>query len=532
MLQSVEWLPWRIRRRGIFHHHVGKQLVTLQVQHDTIAPADCDGILVRLELSLRSPRSLRVEIGSEMGEARRAFGVCAASAWNYEIPAAEGIVWSEGPLRWRTDGCTMHLLADDWDVTLRAGKPVTLWLALSLEGPGLRPFGRSLAQHAAAAEPYWRERWEVMRRKTGPAVDAMPAAHQRLFARVWLTTQTCRWMRENFIARPFYSAEGIDGGSVCSYLWDLSYTSSLVARLEGRALGALIRQYLDPKKIFRGYSLSPLDGQWLGVFYAFSPYALTQIVADYVDATGDVRFLREALPALEQILTAFDRRWRTRSGVLDFGNNRHLIELHTAGYQGIVPNPNFEHAWSLQTLNRLRTFAGVREKSFHARRSTALLRLSDRLFWNERAGWYFPAAQRRAAGIWSIQVLSALRLGVFARDKVERMAAHIRDGRFLGPHNLYSIAKDDALHFTLHDTDWGGDGCFCGHTGIVLEGFARYGMRDVVERILERIQWWADALPYIPQETRADAPVAERGRPNLVSAGAVCQALLEHHTIR
>jgi len=48
MLQDIEWLPWRIRRRGIFHHYVGSELVTLHVQHDLIAPADCDGILVRL----------------------------------------------------------------------------------------------------------------------------------------------------------------------------------------------------------------------------------------------------------------------------------------------------------------------------------------------------------------------------------------------------------------------------------------------------------------------------------------------------
>src|SRR5436190_458793 len=129
----------RIRRRGIFNHQVGSKLVTLQVKHELIAPADCDGALVRLELTLKSPGSLRVEIQPEMQNAGEAFGVCADTAWNYEIPAAEGIVWSEGPRVWRTDGCTMRLLGDDWEVTLRAGKPVTLWSALSLQGNGLEP---------------------------------------------------------------------------------------------------------------------------------------------------------------------------------------------------------------------------------------------------------------------------------------------------------------------------------------------------------------------------------------------------------
>jgi hypothetical protein len=286
----------------------------------------------------------------------------------------------------------------------------------------------------------------------------------------------------------------------------------------------LIRRYLDAEAIFKGYSINPLDGRWLGVFYAFSPYALTRIVDDYVTATGDLGLAREAVPVLERILSAFDRRWRSRSGVLDFGNNRHLIELHTAGYQGLVPNPNFEHAWSLRALNRLRAAAGVPPVPELERRAAEILCACERLFWNRAAGWYFPAEQRVKAGVWSIQILSALRLGVFPEANVRRMAAHIRSGRFLGPFGLYSIAKDDAWHFTLNDVDWGGDGCFCGHTGIVVEGFARMGFRDTAERILDSIQWWAD-LPYIPQETRADAPDPSRGRPNLVSAGALCQAL-------
>lgn len=485
MLQEIDWLPWRIRRRGIFHHHVGKKLVTLQVEHETIAPADCDGVLVKL--TLQSPAALRVDVRPEMQNAAEAFGVCADTAWNYEVPAATGIVWSEGPHVWRTDGCTMRLLADDWSVKLTAGQPVTLWFALSLEGNGLKPVNGSIARHAAAAEKYWRDLWTKR-----PVVEN----HERLFYRCWLTTMTCRWLRENFIAQPYYSTSGIDGGALCCYLWDLSYTSKLIAGID--TLGPLVKRLAHPEKIFTGYSISPTNGEWLGVFYAFSPYSLVKILAD-----AGVK-----LPVAEKILLEFDRRYRSRAGILDFGNNRHLIELHTAGYEGIVPNPNFEHAWSLMPVNPTR--------------AKKLLRACDRLFWNEREGWYFPASQEK---VWSVQILSALRLGVFPRDRVARMATHFRDGRFLGPYGIYSIAQDDHLHFTLNDADWGGGGCYTGHTGIILEGFARYGMNDVVERILERIDWWGDRLPYVPQSTLSTAPECH-GRSNLVAAGAVCQALL------
>jgi hypothetical protein len=46
-----------------------------------------------------------------------------------------------------------------------------------------------------------------------------------------------------------------------------------------------------------------------------------------------------------------------------------------------------------------------------------------------------------------------------------------------------------------------------------------------MERSVSRIAWWGDALPYIPQQTRADAPVSD-GRPNAVAGAAICQALL------
>ena len=76
---------------------------------------------------------------------------------------------------------------------------------------------------------------------------------------------TCRWDRPNFITRPFYSSEGIDGGAICSYLWDFSYTSRFLAELEGRKLRPLIKRFVDPKgslKFVSGKSYVPGPGEY------------------------------------------------------------------------------------------------------------------------------------------------------------------------------------------------------------------------------------------------------------------------------
>lgn len=543
MLQQIDWQPWRLLRRGIYHRRVGDQTVYLEVQSELTAPADADGVVMSLTLTLHSPARLRLSIQQEIRNPDRAFGRCADDAWNYEIPSAQGIIWPQGPCVWRTDGCQMNFLADPdlqpadrgWQMTLRSGAPRTIHLGFTLKGDGLMTLSKSPASHARSAHTYWTHLYQRMTRLVGERVGSLAADRRQLFLRAWATGMTCRWDRANFYAQPYYAAEGIDGGSICSYLWDFSYASEFLSQLEGRALRPLIQRYIDPRFFFDAYSLSPIGGHWLGVFYAFNPYALVRNVSDYVRVTDDRRWLAEplrhlgrtsAIEAIESIVTTFDRRYRSNRGVLDFDHNRHLIELLTAGYEGLVPNPNFEHAWSLMEINRLRQAAGLKPRPAYARRAKALLQACERLFWNRRQGWYFPAAQRDRAGIWSIQILSALRLGLFPREHVQAMVRHLRDGRFLGPAGVYSIARDDHAHFTLNDVDWGGGGCFTGHVGILLEGLARYGLTEPMNDILDRIAWWGTQLPYIPQSARADAQAAFQDRPNAVAAAAICQALL------
>jgi hypothetical protein len=539
MVQDIQWLPWCIARRGVYHRRVGERVVCLEVRSRLYAPADADGWIMAIELQCHGGEALDVELRPQITDPRHAFGLCHEAAWNYEPPAARGIVWPQGAKHWRTDGVDLHLVSDlddatdaGWRLRVEPGRTVTAWVGASLHGQGLQPFTRTLQSHAQTCEAHWRQQWSHFVDLFGARLDALPIPRQLLVARSWTTLMVSRWTRSNFIADPFYSSEGIDGGAVCSYLWDFSYSSRLVSRLEGQSLRPLIERFAAVEDFWSGYALSPLSGRWLGVFYAFNPYAMVKVLADYVEQSQDTAILTRPcgsttlLGKVEHWMREFHHRHQGDDGLLDFGHNRHLIELHTAGYEGRVPNPTFEHAWTLRAINQLRQQAGLARGVEYDTWSRTLLEAAQAAFWNDQVGWYFPAQQRDSAGVWSIQVLSALRLGVFPRTQVERMASHLNDHGFLGKFGLHSIAPHDQLHYTLNDVDWGGGGCFCGHTGIVIEGLRHYRLDAVADRLLDRIAWWGTNLPYLPQSARADAATCFQDRANAVAAGALAQALI------
>lgn len=539
MVQDIQWRPWGIERRGIYHRKVAGRAVCIEVASTLHAPGDADGWILGIDLNLHGAEALEIELRPQITDPKHAFGACHDGAWNYEPPSARGIVWSQGAKVWRTDGYQLHFVSDEsqatdagWRVRLEPGQARRVWLGATLHGQGMKPFARPLEQHAATSRAHWETQWSRFVAAFGARLQQLPEHQQRLAGRAWVTLMVSRWSRENFIADPYYATEGIDGGAICSYIWDISYTSRLIAQLEGADLKPLLRKFVGVKDFWSGYALSPLNTQWLGVFYAFNPYALVKLVSDYVLTTEDTAFLTESLDGgtilsrLEEIVHEFARRYTGEHGLLDFGHNRHLIELHTAGYEGIVPNPTFEHVWTLRTLNRLRLLIGQAFDSVMNTRATSLSHAAHAAFWNDTHGWYFPVNQHDSAGVWSIQVLSALRLGVFTDDQARRLSEHLTDGGFLGSHGVHSIAPHDRLHYTLNDVDWGGGGCFVGHVGIILEGLALYGLHEASDRILERVSWWGTHLPYLPQSARADAPAAFQDRPNAVAAGAVAQALL------
>jgi hypothetical protein len=545
LLQSIDYLPWAITRTGLFNRDIAGQHIIIQAASTLTPAADADALIVKIDLTLRSSSTLKLEVAPELTHPADAFGPVVSSAWNYEPPSSQGIIWSEGPKRWRTDEYVLSFdchapktaqspTPSGWAFTLKKDKTITLWMTINFQGTGLTPLTRSPESHAQSAHQWWQDRFTTFTDKFSAPLEKLPPKQKLLAARSWATLMTTRWSRPNFIADPYYATSGIDGGSLCSYLWDHAYTSKITSALEGYALRPLIERYLaiTPERFFTGYSVSPIGDHWLGVFYAFNPYALTQILSDYITHTNDTSLLTATingsvvLDRLESILAQFETRFAGRDGLLDFGHNRHLIELLTAGYEGLVPNPTLEHAWTLRQVNHLRAAAGLKPNPAYEKRAKHLIKACTTHFWNEKAGWFFPADQRDSAGTWSIQVLSALRLGVFTPKQVSRMAAHLIDGEFLAPHGLYSISRHDQHHFTLTDVDWGGAGCYAGHVGIVLEGLLKYNQHETAQRLLSRIDWWADAMPYIPQNARADSRFGHPGRPNITAAGAIAQALL------
>jgi hypothetical protein len=105
---------------------------------------------------------------------------------------------------------------------------------------------------------------------------------------------------------------------------------------------------------------------------------------------------------------------------------------------------------------------------------------------------------------------------------------HIREGEFLGPYGMYSIAKSDDVHWDWMDEDWGGGGQYTGMPLRIAESLYRLGYKELGWNILERCARWTEKYPYLPQDAFTDsiADLDEEDMPLEIAAGSGAQAVL------
>ena len=107
------------------------------------------------------------------------------------------------------------------------------------------------------------------------------------------------------------------------------------------------------------------------------------------------------------------------------------------------------------------------------------------------------------------------------------MIDHIREGDFLGKYGMYSISKQDELHYDGEDIDWGGGGQYIGMPNRIAESLYQLGYEDKGWEILSRCIRWCEGYPYFPQEIfteRLSNPPYEM--PLEISGGGGMQAIL------
>lgn len=538
VLQSGQWQPDRLRRVALYHGPLGAGRIAVRVHQDLIPLADRPGALVlfRLEGLDGALPPLAFRLRPELPALARV----EPTAWDWFPPRPEGCAAREiAPLLFEGRDAWLRIRADVerrgelFDVVAPGGAPARA--AFLIELSGTRPEASGTRCEASEVREALHRADAAAARRSARVAETLPrfrAADSRLerfYERSLTTALLCRWEHPDFALDPHFAASGLDGGGVCTYLWDLYYISSFLPLMLAPAeLRAILAAFfaMPPENFF---AFEPFGGKGLGRTYALNAWSLTRLVHDFVASHGPGALGAEAESWLERLEALAEAgRPSPWPPLLDYGDTTHLLELRTGGYEHVVPSPNAERVALFENLARLREKlrlpgAGrLREKAESVR--AALLRH----LWDGSRSWFRCGRPDGSfEHVDSVQILALIGLGVLPDPIVKALAARVAEDDFLGPFGLHSIAPRDHRHYEAGDVDWGGGGSYVGQAPLLALDLYRIGEARRAEAVLDRIVWWADAWPYFPQSIRADRrDYCDFDRPHCVAALAGAQALV------
>ena len=366
-----------------------------------------------------------------------------------------------------------------------------------------------------------------------PMIRTGNAKIDALYYRCIYTVLLCRYERDDFIINPFWSV----GTWLSTISWDTVFASDLIAMLDPASLREAIKI---------GFRLGKMKNTWINwrgsphieLLYVTEPFNLKIMIDNYIKNTGDVSIMSDM--AGDATVYEWMKRWACKlhdtyggrpDGLIDIGPLSNIfIEMRTDGCTNIVPIINIMTAdlylwlarWSIDMNDKM-------EGEKFTQWANLLKKSIDEKLWNEEKGWYdnlFPDGSKST--IWSFLLFDMLESsGVVDVAKSMRVASHIREGVFLGKFGLYSVARNDTIHWDRIDADWGGGGQYCGMPFRVAKNMMKLGNTSGGWDLLNRVAGYTDYLPYLPQNPRTDKPFIDRqSMPIEISAGAGIEAIL------
>jgi len=278
------------------------------------------------------------------------------------------------------------------------------------------------------------------------------------------------------------------------------------------------------------------DGCAPGVFYIMQPFALQQMIDAYMVQTGDTEILNRKISG--QTLLYWMKEWgdilqndftSKTNGMIDLGYDPEaLVEIRTDGYDHIVPVLNGLSIEYYKWLSKwCKEFKDADTEKYN-KLATALENKFHQRLWNADKRWFdnlYPDGGRKP--VYSNLLFDLIRTDVLTGEERLGLLSHLNDNEFLGAYNIYSMSRQDPIHWDRVDTDWGGGGSYTGIPMQLVRYLYKTGMGELAWTILNRFTQYVDHFPYISQNYRADAPFQDESSMALaISAGAGVEAII------
>ena len=549
LFSGAEWRPDRIARRGTYHFSVDGAMLSFSVESELAAFVSRHGFAVRVRATNRAatPLELRLDADVTVGHPRNVpFGpgwnFCPPRAFGPDSEAIDEGVW-ETPVGVRCtllgDAGTLRHLAPgataEWCIGLEFANSATTGVAevagvadvADVEPPSVTPVTSATSVTPATLLDETHTAWS---RRIETASASLPTLRSDLpgleayWNRSIASGLVCLWENPAFVVSPFPTTSGIDGGSLCCYPWDAAgYSARFLVAMLGERTRDLLKALLGCG--IEKHICMTLSGEGEGMC-SYS-YSLWSILNFYWTMLTHLGIGGELFDDVLHVFLTDEGRLPDVGELKDYGVQKNLLEMRSAGYEHVVPSPNAERAWGFDRLADIAERLGRPGAEAWRAKAARIREAIRRDLWDRDAGWFRCRHPDHDELVYSVQMFDAMRFGACTEDMVDALVSHVRDGAFLGRYGVSSVSAEDAVHYEVNDPDWSGSGSYSGEGPQLAETLWKCGRDALAWDVLSRHFWMGEMLPYIPQEHSCDRPATPaHKRANIISGVAGYEAIL------
>lgn len=512
------WFPHKIVRYGTYHHWKGHRLVSLGVTTELIPLTGQAGFMEKITVKNRASTPVELEMLPELHPGIP--DVVPLGQWGYSPPQSKASQAQPSATgRWANEAVNVGMYCDHISGKLLPGQSLTAAVTVIITRkdtplPGNVHAG-TLEQESVDA---WQKRLDTYT-KNIPALTGDITGLNDYYKRSLISGLVCIWENPAYTMNPFFATSGIDGGGICTYLWDnAGYTPQITSMMLGSKVIDLAKK-MAAIDLERFYAFAP-DGSGLGVKYSYSPVAFTGLVSAIFKFIAPDKDLFN----YNKTLILNNEKRKSANNLIDYGFQHNLLEMRGTGWEHFVVSPNAERSWCLNQLAEMGKWAGAGKAEMEDWKQQAdrVITSVRKELWDPDRQWFasvYPDGYRDY--VHSIQIYDALRAGVCTPAMEKVLIAELKEGAYLGSHGVSSISKTDSTHFEVLDTDWSGGGAYTGDgPQLALDMFEK-GYPEIGWDILQRHFWMGKQLIYFPQEHFCDRPMSPPHKRANVASGLI-----------
>ena len=340
-----------------------------------------------------------------------------------------------------------------------------------------------------------------------PRFDSDNKKLNDLYYRSLVTYIMCRWENPDLCQSPFFSTGSINGGCMCSYLWDYCGGLMIHPLYDAEGNKKQLKTYLR-NDLTTSYAINPVTGNPVGPWYQVNQEKVIQMVYYHVLFTGDKNFLFEKAGDKTVL------EWMTHHayvcddkskdvGLYDYGEGGkdHLELRRGIPYNGIMPDLNARRYMNYMKVYELTKVAGQPDEELPKRASALKEKLKT--LWNDEVKWYDFIRNGERDIRYTVQMFKFLNSDVIGKKEREGLISHLNETEFLSKFGLHSMSKLD-IAYDQDDIDNGGGGICTHFTTQICAQLYDIGYDELATDIMERIYWWGERLPYLGDSCAAN----------------------------